>query len=108
MMKSYTAVQEFQTLAVLNDFESSLIAFHGIELNDEQRLALELIHKNMPSYTKGFITAKLLERINSSNDKELVNVAALLMEILNEADPESKGDKILSARKLIVNLSSGK
>ncbi len=105
-MKMHICLKEFQSLAVINNFEDSLIAFHGVTLNKEQKLALEIIHKNMPTFARGLITSSLLNRVASATDKELVQISALLIEILSETDPFEKDDKLLTAKKFIVKVSS--
>ena len=97
----YVALQDFQKLAAYNDFENSLIAYTGIELTQDQMTALRVIHKSTGPWMKGHVADKLLTKMNSDDSKVVVNIAAMLLDSLNEG-----GDLDLSsASKLIINLA---
>lgn len=103
MMMFYHQLIEFQQLAMGSAFDDSMIAFTGSVFNDDQVLALEVIHKSTPTYVLGFITNRLAVKITDATDKELVIASGLLMDIINrEMDPEEKNKKLNSAKRLVL------
>lgn len=103
-------LQEFQELSVSNKFEDCCIAYHDVNLNEEQKTALLLIHKTTPTYIIGHLTNNLLMRVKDSKDQELIQLTSAIISILKDEKlgTLSKEQFEQAARRFVVRPMNGK
>lgn len=109
-LDEHKTLAEFQQMAITSKFEDCLIAYHGRkpELDEKQIDALKIIHKSTVPWLLGHVAGQLTEKMNSSNDKDFVDAAEALIDILLKEQSGKSGDGISKdgARKLIVKLKN--
>ena len=71
----------FQQMSMSASFEESLIAYHGVELTEQQRKALEIIYNSTIPWIKGHITGVLMTRL--TEDKLSIRAAELALGIIS-------------------------
>lgn len=100
-MVKHEQLAEFQKFAVLSDLEHALVAYHGIELNEDQKKLLEVVHAHTATFLKGHVVESLINSLNEKS-KNSIDIAALVLETLGSKDGGS-GEGI---NKLIVELTN--
>lgn len=93
---------EFQQMSFVCEFEAACIAYHGIELDEDQLVALDLIYKTTQPWLLGHVIGELLTLLSSDsfNSKEAVAAAQLILGNLIEDGIVDKDN----AARLVVNL----
>lgn len=88
----HKALSEFQELSISCKLEESLVAYHDIELNEEQNGILKIIHESTASWVMGTLVQKLLTHIAaSSTSKDTKELSEILMSII-KGDTEGGGN----------------
>ncbi len=100
--KFYGCIQDFQKLALFNEFEKSLVAYHGIDLNEDQKAALLIVHESSRSWALGHIAEILMMRLED-DPKQVGAIAQTLLEQFSG----DGGSVTPTVKKLIINLSKG-
>jgi len=74
-------MQTFQQLAMANEFDECLIAFHGVDLKKKQLTSLEIIHKSTRTWTlaraANVLMKKLESNLCSGKEAKELNVAII-------------------------------
>lgn len=93
----------FQTMAISCSFESSLTAYFGIRLTDQQKEYLKIIYDTTKDWLMGHITGELLEKLSqkTTTGKEAADVAAIMIDNFVKKDSLSDKEK----RGLLVRFS---
>ena len=100
-MNKHDRLAEFQKFAVLSDFEHALVAYHNIELTEEQKTLLEVVHGHTATFLKGHVVESLIDSL-SNKAKNGVDIASLVLETLG-GGKDGKGSAV---NKLIVELTN--
>lgn len=93
---------EFQQMAMVCDIEDCMIAYHGIDITDEQQKGLDLVYKTTKPWLLGHVIGELLSllQVKAANGKEVVESARMILDNLVEEGKVSSDN----AEKLIINV----
>lgn len=74
----------FQKMAMSCSFDDCLIAYYGIDLEEEQKTILEFIHSKTKSWMVGHISENLMDHLQSKNvtGRDAKEIAQALVELL--------------------------
>lgn len=99
-------MQEFQQMAMANDFLDCLIIFHGIDLKKKHLEALAVIYKSTRPWTLGHATKVLLVKLQrpTLSGIDAKNLTEAIVEHLRPIDENGKGNGKVNG-KYIVNLA---
>lgn len=80
-------LQTFQMLSLSSPYETASYLYRNEELNEAQITALKLIHEMTGAWAKGYITDKLMTRLESGDPKVTAQISELLIKVIdNEVD----------------------
>lgn len=99
--KLYGCLRDFQKLALFNKFEDALVVYHGVELNDEQKAALTIIHESSKSWALGHVAETLMNNLDTGDAKTMQAMAQTLLEQLNSKD----GTITPNVKRFVVGLA---
>jgi hypothetical protein len=71
-------------------FEEALLAYHGVDLTEEQLEALRLVEKSTYPWLKGHVVGVLIDKLEEEQGKSFLEAAKLL---LNEVGEDTKHGK---------------
>lgn len=85
----------FQQMAVTSAFEDCVVAYFGLELNDDQLSVLKLIHRTTKPWMTGHIVGVCLERIEQKGmNKDFAESVRVLVEQLGEKEEGNLGKRM--------------
>ena len=93
-------LRHFQQMAITCSFEEALIAYHGIEYDDDQKAALETIYNSTKPWLLGHVTGTLMKKL--AEDRLTTDAARLIVSLIKE-NGEPLSEEFQS--KLIVKLA---
>ena len=96
----YGRVIDFQKLSLFNNFEDSLIAYHGVKLSTKQKAALEIVHASSKTWALGHVAETLMKRLED-DPKQVAGIAQIIFEQLNEKE----GGVSEGVKRYVVNLA---
>ncbi len=97
-------LKEFQQLALYCEIDEAMVAYTGIGINAEQKVALMLIAKSTQSWALGHVADTLLAKISTTeNEKIMAQAAGLLMSSMGAGELDGKGQA--AAKTLVVKLT---
>ncbi len=84
----------FQQMAIACPYDEAIIAYHGVDLSEEQTAALMLIHKTTTPWLIGHVIAELID-----SDSLKKNAEFILTQLIKDGKVDQK-----VAKELIVKL----
>ncbi len=100
----FDALLEFQQLVIGGcEFEDAMLAYHGLELSEEQLLALRLIERSTKPWLLGHLAATLSQKVQDSDGKDFTQAAQILIEDLLGAG--ESGVETSKAKSLLIKLA---
>ena len=94
-LDNHMALIDFQNLSITTDLDGAMIAFDGIELNEEQKEVLGKIHSSTFNWIKGKVIEKIMGRIeDTSNTREIRDLTETIMSIVGEDSDSGISSKI--------------
>lgn len=111
-IEKVAALREFQQMIIGGaDLDAAIsIAYHGRELNEDQRMALKIVADGTRPWTLGHLSGLLCDVIETGERKELVSAAQMLLQdVINATDGEGgSGPTLEKAKSLVIKLASDK
>lgn len=97
-------LSNFQKMAISANFDVSLIAYYGFELDEKQKQCLQIIHQNTKDWLLGHVAEQLLIKLerNSTSGRESAEIAQIITENFTKGKTPSEEVK----RGLIVKLAN--
>jgi hypothetical protein len=75
-------------------FEDAIIAYHGIDLSDEQKEALRVVEKSTYPWLKGHVVGVLADKLEEEQGKSFLEAANLLLHEIGGTEKTSKSSGI--------------
>lgn len=94
-------LREFQSMAVFSDYATCMHMYTGITLDDDQRAALQLVHKLTKDWSKGRITEELM-KVMTNDSRTAPAIGALLLSHLHGLPGESGSNNNGKLKRLII------
>ena len=105
-LEQVNRLQQFQQMSISCRFEQAKIAYHGIDLDEQQLKSLKLIYDTTKPWLQGHVVGAILDRINSktTSNKDFSETVRTILEKLDSTD-ESNDKGGVRRKELIVKLS---
>ncbi len=94
-------LRHFQQMSITCEFEDALIAYHGVEVSDIQKDALETIYNSTRPWLLGHVTGVLMNKM--SEEKFTTYAATLIVDLIKNSGKPLSEDK---QNKLILVLAN--
>ena len=98
---------EFQKLSLFSSFDAALVAYHDLDLDEDQLAALTLVHSSSKTWALGHVATVLLTRLEE-DPKQLSNIADTLLEQLETASEGNGGRTTERVKRFVVNMHQAK
>ena len=107
--KQFDALQRFQQLATVGSYDDSILAYHGIELSEQQESILKVIHKSTPIWVQGKMADILIRKMGETNTdgRTMSQIAEVLLDAIKTEggmSPQTVG----KAKSLVIKLANQK
>lgn len=86
---------EFQKMGMSADYETSMIAYYGYKLTDEQKEKLRFIHENTQKWLFGEVAEHVFTAIQKTQGKDAKELSELFLENFVKKKADSKTKKSL-------------
>lgn len=82
----------FQQLSICGTFEDAMLVYHGIEMDERQLAALQLIYRTTNPWLMGHVTGLLLKSLESKlmNGRDKKEIAEILLQCVGYTPGEAK------------------
>lgn len=88
-------LKAFQQMSITSSFEDSLIAYHGVDLNEDQKEALAVIYKSTKPWMLGHVVGVLLDKLDTRMaNKDFAESVKTIVEQLTKTEDGETGTKL--------------
>ena len=96
-------LKAFQQMALMVEFDEAMIAFHGQELDEEQKGVLQVIYSSTKPWILGHVVGELLDKCSGD-----MKAAELILQKMNPQEENEGNRKPVEFTVVLANDKDGK